>query len=73
MADTYFVYYDQKRHRGTIHLSDCGHCNNGQGKVGALAHNWRGPFDRNEAARTLKEIKQADQKANIQPCTTCNP
>jgi hypothetical protein len=74
MTERYYVYENERRKRGRIHLSDCNFCNEGggtrqtdRGKNGK----WHGPFDRKEAFAFLERLQKGG--ADIQACAICNP
>ena len=59
-------------HRATVHRSECGHCNAGQGKTGGAssAHGrWHGPFATGEEAFSLAETKAREARR----CRVCAP
>lgn len=60
----YFIYenWHAGPHKAVLHVGECGHCNEGIGRVGVYdpSHaKWHGPFD------TISEARNVQQKMNV--------
>lgn len=71
---TYHIYYNwrAKKNHGTLHKSNCGDCNYGQGKISNSAPGrnsvWIGPFVKREYAQHYLTRFETDSL-----CKRCNP
>ena len=73
-AAEFYVYENWRahRHRATVHLADCGHCNHGRGKHPNASEDngrWLGPFGTLHQALNSAQ----DTGGTVRRCQHCLP
>lgn len=74
----FYFYYNHPNKSVKIHRAKCGHCQDGNGRLGANIHGdmngaWRGSFAKYEDCRTEAAGVTRDIGAILSDCKICRP